>query len=92
MQITHLPYQKNDVLKDTRNTAQNKLDAAFWQQYKRLMILTFYMFLKIVFINSKFLCTQMNVCLLKITFEYAFVVRSLTMRFMFLSKQGNHCM
>ena len=92
MQITHLLYQKNDVWKDTRNKSQNKLDAAFWQQYKRLMILTFYMFLKIVSINSKFLCTQMNVYLLKISFEYAFVVRSLTMRFMFLSKQGNHCM
>ena len=92
MQITHLLYQKNDVLKDTRNKAQNKLDAAFWQQYKRLMILTFYMFLKIVFINSKFLCTQMNVYLSKISFEYAFVVRSLTMRFMVLSMQGNHCM
>ena len=44
MQITHLLYQKNDVLKDTKNKAQNKLDAAFWQQYKRLMILTFYNF------------------------------------------------
>ena len=54
MQITHLLYQKNDVLKDTRNKAQNKLDAAFWQQYERLMILTFYMFLKIVSVNSKF--------------------------------------
>ena len=30
MQITHLLYQKIDVLKNTRNKAQNKLDAAFW--------------------------------------------------------------
>ena len=62
MQITHLLYQKNDVLKDTRNKSQNKLDAAFWQQYKRLMILTFYMFLKIVFINLKILMHS-NECL-----------------------------
>ena len=54
MQITHLLYQKNDVLKDTRNKAQNKLDVAFWQQYNRLMILTFYIFLEIVSVNSKF--------------------------------------
>ena len=32
MKITHLLYQKIGVLKNTRNKAQNKLDAAFWQQ------------------------------------------------------------
>ena len=54
MQIAYLLYQKIDVLKNTRNKAQNKLDAAFWQQYEILMMLTYYMFLKIVSVNSKF--------------------------------------
>ena len=65
MQITHLLYQKIDVLKNTRNKAQNKLDAAFWQQYEILMMLTFYMFLRIVSVNSKFQCTPMTINLLK---------------------------